>query len=158
MQRKFYHFEDRKWTENSRIFVIFVLIKITYFNKIIMSFDIQGKLYETFEEQQVSEKFRKREFVLEIPDGSFTQYVKFQLTQDKCSLLDPFKNGDEVKVTFNLTGKPFTKNGTTMYFTNLQAWRLEPAAGNTGAPAGNAPMQQDAPSFYSSDADNDLPF
>ena len=122
-----------------------------------MSFDIQGKLYETFEEQQVSEKFRKREFVLEIPDGSFTQYVKFQLTQDKCSLLDPFKNGDEVKVTFNLTGKPFTKNGTTMYFTNLQAWRLEPA-GNAGAPAGNAPMQQDAPSFYSSDADNDLPF
>lgn len=123
-----------------------------------MSFDIQGKLYETFEEQQVSEKFRKREFVLEIPDGSFTQYVKFQLTQDKCSLLDPFKNGDEVKVTFNLTGKPFTKNGSTMYFTNLQAWRLEPAAGNAGAPAGNAPMQQDAPSFYSSDADNDLPF
>ena len=157
MQHKFYHLEDRKWTENSRIFVIFVLIKITYFNKIIMSFDIQGKLYETFEEQQVSEKFRKREFVLEIPDGSFTQYVKFQLTQDKCSLLDPFKNGDEVKVTFNLTGKPFTKSGTTMYFTNLQAWRLEPA-GNAGAPAGNAPMQQDAPSFYSSDADNDLPF
>ena len=123
-----------------------------------MSFDIQGKLYETFEEQQVSDKFRKREFVLEVPDGSYTQYVKFQLTQDKCSLLDSFKNGDEVKVTFNLTGKPFTKNGTTMYFTNLQAWRMEPAgAGNPGAPTGSS-MQQDAPSFYSSEADNDLPF
>ncbi|WP_347158754.1 DUF3127 domain-containing protein [Pontibacter chitinilyticus] len=125
-----------------------------------MSFDIQGKLYEAFEEQQVSDKFRKREFVLEIPDGSYTQYVKFQLTQDKCSLLDAFKNGDEVKVTFNLTGKPFTKNGTTMYFTNLQAWRMEPATagnGNFGGPAGT-PAQNDAPSFYSSDADNDLPF
>ncbi len=125
-----------------------------------MSFEIQGKLYETFEEQQVSDKFRKREFVLEIPDGSYTQYVKFQLTQDKCSLLDAYKNGDEVKVTFNLSGKPFTKNGTTMYFTNLQAWRLEPAAannGNFGAPAG-APAKADAPTFYSSDADNDLPF
>ncbi|MBC5991576.1 DUF3127 domain-containing protein [Pontibacter cellulosilyticus] len=122
-----------------------------------MSFDIQGKLYEVFEEQQISDKFKKREFVLEIPDGSYTQYVKFQLTQDKCSLLDQFKNGDEVKVTFNLSGKPFTKNGQTMYFTNLQAWRLEPAANNFGAPAG-APQQQEAPSFYSSDADNDLPF
>ncbi|MFD2515604.1 DUF3127 domain-containing protein [Pontibacter locisalis] len=123
-----------------------------------MSFDIQGKLYEVFEEQQISDKFKKREFVLEIPDGSYTQYVKFQLTQDKCSLLDSYKNGDEVKVTFNLTGKPFTKNGQTMYFTNLQAWRMEPAtANNFGGPA-DAPQQQDAPSFYSSDADNDLPF
>ncbi|RDV14017.1 DUF3127 domain-containing protein [Pontibacter diazotrophicus] len=121
-----------------------------------MSFDIQGKLYETFEEQQVSDKFKKREFVLEIPDGSYTQYVKFQLTQDKCSLLEAFKNGDEVKVTFNLTGKPFTKNGTTMYFTNLQAWRLEPAGANT--PGAAPQQQQDAPSFYSSEADNDLPF
>ncbi|MBF9255562.1 DUF3127 domain-containing protein [Pontibacter sp. 172403-2] len=125
-----------------------------------MAFDIQGKLYEIFEEQQVSDKFRKREFVLEIPDGSYTQYVKFQLTQDKCSLLDSYKNGDEVKVNFNLSGKPFTKNGTTMYFTNLQAWRIEPAAGNggfSGGPAG-APAKADAPTFYSSDADNDLPF
>lgn len=125
-----------------------------------MAFDIQGKLYEIFEEQQVSDKFRKREFVLEIPDGSYTQYVKFQLTQDKCSLLDSYKNGDEVKVNFNLSGKPFTKNGTTMYFTNLQAWRIEPAAagnGGFGGPAG-APAKADAPTFYSSDADNDLPF
>lgn len=124
-----------------------------------MSFDIQGKLYEVFEEQQISDKFRKREFVLEIPDGSYTQYVKFQLTQDKCNLLDAYKTGDEVKVTFNLTGKPFTKNGQTMYFTNLQAWRMEPAnnSGGFSAQAG-APAQQDAPSFYSSDADNDLPF
>ena len=123
-----------------------------------MSFDIQGKLYEVFEEQQISDKFRKREFVLEIPDGSYTQYVKFQLTQDKCSLLDAYKNGDEVKVTFNLTGKPFTKNGQTMYFTNLQAWRMEPASSGFDGGAGMGAPQQDAPSFYSSDADNDLPF
>ncbi|RAU83326.1 DUF3127 domain-containing protein [Pontibacter arcticus] len=126
-----------------------------------MSFDIQGKLYETFDEQQVSDKFKKREFVLEVPDGSYTQYIKFQLTQDKCSLLDQYKNGDEVKVTFNLTGKPFVKNGTTMYFTNLQAWRIEGASAGSNAsydaPA-SAPAQNNAPSFYSSDADNDLPF
>ena len=123
-----------------------------------MSFDIQGKLYEVFEEQQVSEKFKKREFVLEIPDGSYTQYVKFQLTQDKCSLLNQYKQGDEVKVTFNLTGKPFVKNGSTMYFTNLQAWRIESASNNAGAPAGAPAFSEPAPSFYSSDADNDLPF
>ena len=98
-----------------------------------MSFDVQGRLHEIFDETQVSEKFRKREFVLEIPDGSYTQYAKFQLTQDKCGILDNYKTGDEVKVAFNLSGKPFTKNGTTMYFTNLQAWRVE-HAGNAAQP------------------------
>src|SRR3712207_5166162 len=97
-----------------------------------MSFDVQGRLHEIFDEVQVSDKFRKREFVLEIPDGSFTQHIKFQLIQDKCSVIDQYKIGDEVKVAFNLSGKPFTKNGTTMYFTNLSAWRIEGASSNAG--------------------------
>lgn len=133
-----------------------------------MSFDVQGKLHEIFDEQQVSDKFRKREFVLEIPDGSYTQFIKFQLTQDKCNVLDQFKIGDDVKVAFNLTGKPFVKNGTTMYFTNLGAWRVEKADAASAAPAGNnnagnyraASPQQPAMtnSFISDEADNDLPF
>src|SRR6478752_4391812 len=130
-----------------------------------MAYDAQGKLHEIFDEQQVSEKFRKREFVLEIPDGAYTQFIKFQLTQDKCNLLDQYKVGDEVKVTFNLSGKPFTKNGTTMYFTNLGAWRIEAANANANnggqaRPAGNnygAP-QPAASSFAMDEADNDLPF
>lgn len=129
-----------------------------------MAYDAQGKLHEIFDEQQVSDKFRKREFVLEIPDGSYTQFIKFQLTQDKCNLLDNFNVGDEVKVTFNLSGKPFTKNGTTMYFTNLGAWRIEAAnsnnAGGQARPAGNnyAAAQPAASSFVMDEADNDLPF
>lgn len=124
-----------------------------------MAYDAQGKLHEIFDEQQVSEKFRKREFVLEIPDGAYTQFIKFQLTQDKCNLLDQYNVGDEVKVAFNLSGKPFTKNGTTMYFTNLGAWRIEPA----GAPQGNNQQRAAAPqaaasSFVMDEADNDLPF
>ena len=125
-----------------------------------MAYDAQGKLHEIFDEQQVSEKFRKREFVLEIPDGAYTQYIKFQLTQDKCNLLDQYKVGDEVKVAFNLSGKPFTKNGTTMYFTNLGAWRIEPASGNNGGgqPNNYAAAQPAAASFVMDEADNDLPF
>ena len=128
-----------------------------------MSFDVQGRLHEIFDEVQVSDKFRKREFVLEIPDGSYTQHIKFQLTQDKCSVIDQYKIGDEVKVAFNLSGKPFTKNGTTMYFTNLQAWRVE-SAGAAGAGAGtnnagaNRNTQPAASPFLTEEIDNDLPF
>lgn len=128
-----------------------------------MAFDVQGRLHEIFDENRVSDKFRKREFVLEIPDGSYTQYPKFQLTQDKCSILDQFKIGDEVKVAFNLSGKPFTKDGNTMYFTNLSAWRIEPVGAAAPAPARNSNPgygQEPASSaaFLNSEVDNDLPF
>ncbi len=129
-----------------------------------MSFDVQGRVHEIFDEVQVSEKFRKREFVLEIPDGSFTQHIKFQLTQDKCGVIDQFKIGDEVKVAFNLSGKPFTKNGTTMYFTNLQAWRIENAAAGSGSTAGTSSQSNRAEQpaatspFLTEEVDNDLPF
>lgn len=115
-----------------------------------MAYDLTGTLFEIQDEQQVSEKFKKREFVCEVPDGSYTQYIKLQLTQDKCSLLDQFKVGDPVKVAFNLQGKPFTKNGTTLYFTNLSAWKIEAAgSANAGTPQPKDEADLDSP---------DLPF
>ena len=143
-----------------------------------MAYDVTGRLHEIFDEQQVSEKFRKREFVLEVQDGQYPEQIKFQLVQDKTSLIDPYKMGDEVKVTFNLRGRGFNKNGQMLYFTNLEAWRIEPATG--GAPSGGGgsysqPQQQAAPrpaaqnqnpnlraqptaQPIAGDDDNDLPF
>ena len=141
-----------------------------------MAYDVTGRLHEIFDEQQVSEKFRKREFVLEVQDGQYPEHIKFQLVQDKTSLIDPYKMGDEVKITFNLRGRGFNKNGQMIYFTNLEAWRIEAAAagGNAGG-GGYAGGQQAAPrpaaqnqnpslraqpsaAPIASDDDNDLPF
>ncbi|MGI4743833.1 MAG: DUF3127 domain-containing protein [Janthinobacterium lividum] len=144
-----------------------------------MAYDATGQLHEIFDEQQVSEKFRKREFVLEVQDGQYPQQIKFQLTQDKTSVIDPYKVGDQVKVTFDLRGRGFNKNGQMLYFTNLEAWRIEPASAG-GAPAGGggaaysapqqaarpAPAQNQNPNLraqtsaapIASDDDNDLPF
>jgi len=93
-----------------------------------MNFEIKGKLIVQYDTQQVTDKFRKREFVLEIPNGAYAESVKFQLTQDKCSLIDGFKVGDEVKAFFVLRGRPYSKGGETTYFTNLEAWKVESAA------------------------------
>ena len=143
-----------------------------------MAYDATGRLHEIFDEQQVSEKFRKREFVLEVQEGQYPEHIKFQLVQDKTALIDPFKIGDEVKVTFNLRGRGFNKNGQMLYFTNLEAWRLEAAAGGSAPAAGggNYGNQQQAASRpaapanqnpnlraqpaapIASDDDNDLPF
>jgi single-strand DNA-binding protein len=141
-----------------------------------MAYDATGRLHEIFDEQQVSEKFRKREFVLEVVDGQYPEHIKFQLVQDKTALIDPFKVGDEVKIAFNLRGRGFNKNGQMLYFTNLEAWRIEPAAGGGGAPQGGgyqqaapraaapAPAANQNPNLrasaapIASDDDNDLPF
>ncbi|HEX8326199.1 MAG TPA: DUF3127 domain-containing protein [Hymenobacter sp.] len=140
-----------------------------------MAYDVTGRLHEIFDEQQVSEKFRKREFVLEVQDGQYPEHIKFQMVQDKTSLIDPYKMGDEVKVTFNLRGRGFNKNGQMIYFTNLEAWKIEPAAaggsgggsyggGQQAAPRPAAQNQnptlraQPSAAPIASDDDNDLPF
>ena len=140
-----------------------------------MAYDVTGRLHEIFDEQQVSEKFRKREFVLEVQDGQYPEHIKFQMVQDKTSLIDPFKMGDEVKVTFNLRGRGFNKNGQMLYFTNLEAWKIETAAAGNGGGSYGGGQQQAAPrpaaqnqnptlraqpsaAPIASDDDNDLPF
>jgi len=95
-----------------------------------MSFEISGRLAERFETQKVSDRFQKREFVLEIKSTGntgfeFVDLIKFQATQDKCSLLDQFGIDEEVKVSFNLKGRKWEKDGKVSYFTNLEAWRVE---------------------------------
>ena len=90
-----------------------------------MSFDIVGNLDKIFDTQVISDKFKKREFVLEIKDGNFTQFIKFQLTQNRCELLNDFSTGQSVQVSFSITGRPYeNKNGETLYFNNLNAWRI----------------------------------
>ena len=142
-----------------------------------MAYDVTGRLHEIFDEQQVSEKFRKREFVLEVQEGQYPEQIKFQMVQDKTALIDPYKVGDEVKVTFNLRGRGFNKNGQMLYFTNLEAWRIETAAGGGGGQQGggygggqqaapaprpaqnqNANLQARPAAPIASDDDNDLPF
>lgn len=97
-----------------------------------MAFEVEGKLHRVFPTEQKSASFQAREFVLEIPDGNYPQLVKFQAVQERCSLLDNFTEGEQVKVSFDLRGREW--NGK--YLTNLNAWRIEKGGGQSSAPAG----------------------
>jgi hypothetical protein len=132
--------------------------------------NLKGKIKEIFDTQYVSDRFSKREFVIEFADNPmYPQYIKFELTQDKCDLIDSYKVGDEVDVQFNLRGRAWTNpQGVTQYFNTLQAWRLEPVATNQPAPAdlvsvppGPAPGMpewQPAEDGKANFGDDDLPF
>ena len=90
-----------------------------------MSLEVTGKLAVKYDTQQVSERFKKREFVLEISEeingNVYTNYAKMQLEQNKCDILDRFNEGDQVKVSFNLKGNKWEKDGKVNYITNLES-------------------------------------
>ncbi len=122
-----------------------------------MSYEVTGKLHKKFETESKTQTFQAREFVIEVEDGSYPQFIKFQLVQDRCSLIDDYEEGHMIKVHFDLRGREW--NGK--YFTNLNAWRLEQPE---SAPAPAAPPPGDDSSFPTAsdeptlEADDDLPF
>lgn len=88
--------------------------------------NVKGKLKVKGDEVQVSDKFRKREFVVTIDASSaYPQHVQFQLVQDKCSLIDGFQIEEEISVSFNLRGREWTKDNQVKYFNSLDAWKIE---------------------------------
>lgn len=107
--------------------------------------------------QQISDKFQKREFV--VTDNENPQYpqpIKFEATQDKCSMLDGYKKGQVVTVFYNLRGREWTnKQGVTSYFNTVQAWKIEPAGQEQ--PAYQPPAVQQAAGNTNDDEDS-LPF
>lgn len=148
-----------------------------------MSLEVTGKLHEVFPTQQIKENFSKREFVLELVDESptgmvFTNYAAFQLINNNTAVIEQFQPGESLKVSFNIRGNRWEKDGQVRYITNLNAWRVERAAvGNQQAAPQNqgfgggsdynqqAPQQnfqqQNPPSQQgggSNSDDSDLPF
>jgi hypothetical protein len=124
-------------------------------------FSITGKLIVKNDAEQVTDKFRKREFVITDDSSQYPQEIMFQLTQDKVDLLDPFQLNEQIKVNFNLRGRRWEnpKTSETKFFVSLDAWRLE-REGSASAPAGNdlPPMPNNEPVGIPSDDSDDLPF
>ena len=135
------------------------------------SFELTGKIIEKNETQKIKDTFSKREFVLEvfkeISGSQYSDFVKFQLTNQKCELLNNFQVGNDVKVLFNIRGNKWTRqDGTIGYITNLEAWKIDAAGASNSAPA-SAPVDYaasaPAPSapkteIVSDGANDDLPF
>lgn len=126
--------------------------------------NIQAKLLEKYNTQQITDSFQKREFVVEFADNpQYPEYLKFELIQSNCEQLENFEVGDIMNISFNLKGRKWTdKNGEVKYFNSLQAWRLEKDSAGAPAPVpASAPASEKSSSSWQQDsfsADDDLPF
>ncbi|MDA7579854.1 MAG: DUF3127 domain-containing protein [Crocinitomicaceae bacterium] len=127
-------------------------------------FKLTGTVKVIKDTVQVTEKFAKREFVINDASSMYPQDILFQSVQDKCSMLDGYTEGDNVEVSFNLRGREWTSpQGEVKYFNTLDAWRIEKVG--QGMPQGGPsdmnlnPVPASAPSASTEAAeDDDLPF
>jgi hypothetical protein len=78
--------------------------------------------------------------------------------QDRTTLLDRMKVGEEVKVHFNLKGSKWVKDGRENFITNLDAWRIEQLVPSVQAGADLMPPSAAYTDVPATDPVDDLPF
>lgn len=129
--------------------------------------DITGTLYKKLETQTLRNDFQKRSFIVKYEENPmYPQLLEFELIQDKTNLIDPFNEGDQIKVEFNLRGREWqAPDGNLKYFNTLQAWRLspaQPAGGQVPPQAATSqnppPKPPEGPIDVTQLEDDDLPF
>jgi hypothetical protein len=86
---------------------------------------ITGSLKVKKDTIQVSEAFSKREFVLTVVDGAFSNDILIQLVKDKVTLINDINIGDMLEVEVNLKGKEWTSpSGEVKYFNSIECWKV----------------------------------
>ena len=96
-----------------------------------MSYVMKGKVKVVGSTVAISEKFSKREFVVVDDTNMYPQDIMFQLTQDKCNLIDSLVIGDQVEVSFNLNGREWVNpKGESKFFNTLDVWKISKIGSN----------------------------
>jgi len=95
-------------------------------------FEIEGRIYLKRDTQVISDKFKKREFILEVTesynDKLFTKTIPFELVQNSVDKLDYVGVGDKVKVSFSLDGRewaPKEEPEKKRYFGSNKAFHIQ---------------------------------
>jgi len=87
--------------------------------------EISGKIRVVNPTKEISATFKKREIVV-TTDEQYPQHISIDFVQDKCSILDSYKAGENVKVSINIRGKEsINKDGEVRYFNQIQGYRIE---------------------------------
>ena len=88
--------------------------------------EVQGRVKMIGETQTFGNNgFRKREIVI-TTEEQYPQHLMIEFIQDRVSLLDPYKEGQQVKIKINLRGREWTNpQGEVKYFNTIQGWQIE---------------------------------
>lgn len=122
--------------------------------------EIRAKIKRIGETEKVSEKFQKREFVVDYESGGFPQVIKFTLTQNRVNLLDNYSINDSVSITFGLQGREWTnKEGKTVVFNTLNVLELGKVESESSPQETSSSSNDDKNNLVIDNSDeDDLPF
>ncbi|MHA3047196.1 DUF3127 domain-containing protein [Riemerella anatipestifer] len=125
--------------------------------------ELQGTIKKIGETQTFPSGFQKRELVL-LTQEQYPQPINIEFLQEKVHALDPFSEGDAVKIGINIRGREWTSpQGEVKYFNSIVGWRIEKTEGsgyqNEPTQAMNAPQTTSSSNENPfEDEDDDLPF
>ena len=122
--------------------------------------EIKGTIKVLGETEQITQKFKKREIVLEDNSGTYPNFYPCQLTQDKCDLANDFAVGDNVVAGINLRGREWINpEGKAKYFNSIEIWRMDKEVvqeSNNQASGIDKQFQEEA--IKDLQRDDDMPF
>jgi hypothetical protein len=96
-------------------------------------FELNGTVKKVLEEKTFESGFNVREFVVTTEADKYPQDICFQCVKDKVELVNKLKEGDKVKVAFDLRGREYQGK----YFVNLNAWKID--YGSSGSASDEPP-------------------
>ena len=90
---------------------------------------IKGYIEEIQPLETFSSGFRKQCLIIKT-EGTYPQVISIEFLQDKVDLLNSYKKGENVSVSYNINGRPWTSpQGETKYFNSIVGWRIEKIEG-----------------------------
>jgi hypothetical protein len=106
-----------------------------------------------------SKGFRKRLVVLEQDKGSFTNFVPVEFTRDLCDTVDEMNEGDEVEISYRLSGRRWQKdaNSEVRFFVNVEALTFK-ILGNANPADAMSERVSDPNEAFNEAAEEDAPF
>ncbi len=105
--------------------------------------------------------FRKRLVVLEQDNGRFANFIPVEFVRDSCESVDEMSVGNEVEISYKLSGRKWQKDPSSEVRFFLSAEAISFKVLTAGTPAGeetgdSAAAANDA--FADSYDENDIPF
>ena len=120
---------------------------------------VKGTIHLIEETKTYGQKgFRKRLVVLEqVKGGGFTNYVPVEFLKDACDSVDDLHLGDEIEVSYRLSGRRWQRDESSepKYFLSAEAMSFRVLNGGGSDQSGPGP---DIDSVLAEAADDDVPF
>lgn len=120
---------------------------------------VEGKVHFIDETKTFGQKgFRKRLVVLEQDTGRFTNYLPMEFIQDACDDVDQLAVGNEVEISFRLSGRKWQRDehSEVKYFLSAEATGFRVLAGESNENA--LPTEAEVPYGETFESDEDPPF